>query len=179
MLKAPLQLSIFLLYSNILQAQNKSAKKSGNPVFRGWYADLEGDIFKNNFWVYPTYSAPYDKQAFFDAFSSPDLVTGQSIVASSILLKLSRRTVPCGLRLLLRKKAEGGWTGPDYSVACAIGDSPFGPFERIDKVLQQNPFIATGTGHHSVIQIPETDKNGFIKPVAITREGVEAYRTKK
>ena len=27
--------------------------------------------------------------------------------------------------------SEGGWTGPDYSVAYAISDSPFGPFERI------------------------------------------------
>src|SRR5690606_9429677 len=27
--------------------------------------------------------------------------------------------------------SEGGWTGPDYSVAYAIADSPFGPFKRI------------------------------------------------
>lgn len=26
--------------------------------------------------------------------------------------------------------SEGGWTGPDYSVAYAIADSPIGPFKR-------------------------------------------------
>lgn len=97
--------------------------------------------------------------------------------------------------------SEGGWTGPNYSVAYAVADSPFGPFERIGKVLQQDPQIATGAGHHSVIQIPkkdewymvyhrrplgETDANhrvtcidkmyfdeqGRIKPIKITNEGV-------
>ena len=33
--------------------------------------------------------------------------------------------------------SEGGWTGPDYCVAYAIGDSPFGPFKRIGKILEQ------------------------------------------
>jgi len=100
--------------------------------------------------------------------------------------------------------SEGGWTGPDYSVAYAIADSPFGPFKRVGKILQQDPKIATGAGHHSVIQLPgkdqwfivyhrrpltETDgnsretcidrmyfdKNGNIKPVVITNEGVEKH----
>ncbi len=101
--------------------------------------------------------------------------------------------------------SEGDWTGPDYSVAYAIGESPLGPFKRIGKVLQQNPAIATGAGHHSVINIPGTDdwyivyhrrplhttngnhretcidrmyfdSNGFIMPVNITNEGVEKRR---
>ncbi len=103
--------------------------------------------------------------------------------------------------------SEGGWTGPDYSVAYAIGDSAFGPFERIGKILQQDPSIATGAGHHSVIQVPGTDnyyiiyhrrpldqkdrnaretcidkmefdENGMIKPVVITKEGVKAQKIK-
>jgi len=103
--------------------------------------------------------------------------------------------------------SEGGWTGPDYSVAYAISDSPFGPFERIGKILQQDPSIATGAGHHSVIRIPGTekyyivyhrrplgqkdrnsrevcidkmefDKNGLIKAVVITREGVPAQKAR-
>lgn len=53
--------------------------------------------------------------------------------------------------------SEGGWTGPDYSVAYAIADSPLGPFKRIGKILQQDPAVATGAGHHSVINIPQTD----------------------
>lgn len=47
--------------------------------------------------------------------------------------------------------SEGGWTGPDYSVAYAMADGPTGPFKRIGKILQQDPGIATGAGHHSVI----------------------------
>jgi beta-xylosidase len=98
--------------------------------------------------------------------------------------------------------SEGGWTGPDYSVAYAIADHPAGPFKRIGKILQQDPAIATGAGHHSVISIPgkdtffivyhrrpltekdgnsrETcidemkfDDQGRILPVKITREGVK------
>jgi len=98
--------------------------------------------------------------------------------------------------------SEGGWTGPDYSVAYAMADTPTGPFTRIGKILQQDPKVATGAGHHSVIKLPgqeiyyivyhrrplgETDGNhrvtcidrmefdsqGLIKPVKITFEGVE------
>jgi len=101
--------------------------------------------------------------------------------------------------------SEGGWTGPDYSVAYAISDSPLGPFKRIDKILKQDASIATGAGHHSVIRNPKTgdyyiiyhrrplgetngnhrvtcidklefDENGLIKPVKITFEGVGANR---
>lgn len=50
--------------------------------------------------------------------------------------------------------SEGGWGGPDYSVAYAISDTPFGPFKRIGKILQQDPDVATGAGHHSVVQDP-------------------------
>ena len=98
--------------------------------------------------------------------------------------------------------SEGGWTGPDYRVAYAIGDSPIVPFKRIATVLKQDMKIATGAGHNSVINVPGTDewyiiyhrrplketdgnhrvvcidkmyfdKDGFIKPVVITDVGVE------
>src|SRR4051812_9878888 len=51
------------------------APKSGNPVLPGWYADPEAHVFEGTYWIYPTYSAPYDQQTFLDAFSSKDLVT--------------------------------------------------------------------------------------------------------
>jgi len=54
--------------------------------------------------------------------------------------------------------SEGGWTGPDYKVAYAIADSPFGPFKRLGTVLEQDPAIATGAGHHSIIHDVKTDK---------------------
>lgn len=98
--------------------------------------------------------------------------------------------------------SEGGWGGPNYSVAYAIGDSPLGPFKRIGKILKQDPEIATGAGHHSVINIPDADdwyivyhrrplntkngnhretcidrmyfnEDGTIKPVKLTFEGVK------
>ena len=101
--------------------------------------------------------------------------------------------------------SEGGWTGPDYCVAYAIADSPMGPFKRIGKILQQDPQVATGAGHHSVIKHPnkdeyyivyhrrplgetngnhrvtcidkmEFDENGHIKPVKTTFEGVAANK---
>ena len=247
---------------------------SRNPALPGWYADPEGVIFGNTYWVYPTYSAPYDQQTFFDCFSSPDLVnwTKHSRVLSKDDVKWARRAmwapavvekggkyyfffaandiqnndefggigvavadrpegpfrdhlgkplidkfhnkaqpidqyvfkdqdgthyiiyggwrhcnvaklnddftgiVPLpdgtlfkeitpekyveGPTMFLKDGkyylmwSEGGWTGPDYSVAYAIGDSPLGPFKRIAKVLQQDPQVATGAGHHSVLRVP-------------------------
>lgn len=99
--------------------------------------------------------------------------------------------------------SEGGWTGPDYCVAYAVSESPFGPFKRVGKILQQDTSVATGAGHNSIIHNPkndswyivyhrrplgETDGNhrvtcidrmyfdnvGMIKPVKITLEGVPA-----
>lgn len=50
-------------------------EKAGNPVLEGWYADPEGAVFGKEYWIFPTYSARYRDQVFFDAFSSKDLVT--------------------------------------------------------------------------------------------------------
>lgn len=303
-------------------AQTKKATTySGNPIFKGWYADPEGIIFGKNYWVYPTFSAPYEKQVFFDAFSSPDLVTWtkhprildtagvkwakKAIWAPSIIKKKDQYFLFFGANdiqndqesggigvavannpagpfkdhigkplvdkfyngaqpidqfvfkdkdgkyyliyggwkhcniarlndqftgflpmadgstfkeitpdnyvegpfMFMRNNkyyfmwSEGGWTGPDYSVAYAIADSPMGPFKRVGKILQQDTKIAKGAGHHSVIgdeksndwyivyhrrpldqtdgNFRETcidkmyfDKDGLIKPVVMTNEGV-------
>ena len=99
--------------------------------------------------------------------------------------------------------SEGGWTGPNYAVAYAVGDSPFGPFERVGTILKQDSTVATGAGHHSVFQSPRSkkwyiayhrrplndtgrdhrvvsidelhfDEQGMIRPVKITFVGVAA-----
>ena len=98
--------------------------------------------------------------------------------------------------------SEGGWTGPNYKVAYAISDSPFGPFERRGVILQQDDKIARGAGHHSVVYNERSgkyyiiyhrrpidsnkrdnrvtcieemhfDENGDILPVVMTQEGVK------
>jgi len=291
-----------------------------NPVFPGWYADPEAIVYNNEYWIFPTYSAEYKDQIFFDAFSSTDLVNWtkheriidndevkwahQAMWAPSVIekdgkyyfffgandvhegeiggigvavadrpegpykdllgkplineivngaqpidqyvfrdkdgqhymyyggwghcnvVKLSddftrlepfedgtiyKEVTPEGyvegpLMFIRDGKyyfmwSEGGWGGPDYKVAYAIADSPFGPFERIDTILEQDPEIATGAGHHSVIKVPNEDqyyivyhrrpiektgrderetcidemkfdKNGLIQQVKMTREGV-------
>lgn len=53
--------------------------------------------------------------------------------------------------------SEGGWTGPDYSVSYAIAESPLGPFEKAGRILTQDPAVAKGSGHNSVINVPGTD----------------------
>ena len=324
MRKIPFLLFLVISFSVALSQENQSVLHGKNPVFKGWYADPEGIIFGKTYWIYPTYSAPYNKQVFFDAFSSPDLVnwTKHSQVLDTTNIKWAKRALwapsiiekegkyflffgandiqndqeeggigvavadspegpfidylgkplidkfhngaqpidqfvfhdPSGQYYLIyggwkhcniaRLKndftgfepfedgtvfreitpedyvegpfmfvrngkyyfmwSEGGWTGPDYSVAYAIADSPFGPFKRVNKILQQNSEIATGAGHHSVIRVPGTDRwyivyhrrpltetdrnsreicidrmyfdeNGLIRPVSITNEGVEAF----
>ena len=304
-----------------------STTAQNNPVFPGWYADPEGIIMDDEYWIFPTYSAPYDKQVHFDAFSSPDLVNWtkheriidttvikwaySAVWAPSIIKKedqyflffgandiqsneeyggigvavsdspkgpykdhLGKPLVDkfhngaqpidqfvfqdngkyyliyggwrhCNIAQLkddftgfnpfedgttfkeitpenyvegpfMFKKddkyyfmwSEGSWTGPDYSVAYAVADSPFGPFKRIGKTLQQDAKIATGAGHHSIIHnkdtddyymvyhrrpLEETDRNSretcidlmefndkvTIKQVVITNEGVKANLLKK
>ena len=304
-----------------------STTAQNNPVFPGWYADPEGIIMDDEYWIFPTYSASYDKQVHFDAFSSPDLVnwTKHERIIDTTAIKWAHRAVwapsiikkedeyflffgandiqsneeyggigvavsdrpqgpykdhlgkplvdkfhngaqpidqfvfqdngkyyliyggwrHCNIAQLkddftgfnpykdgtifkeitpenyvegpfMFKKgdkyyfmwSEGGWTGPDYSVAYAVADSPFGPFKRINKILQQDTKIATGAGHHSIIHnkdtddyymvyhrrpLDETDRNsretcidlmefndeGTIKQVVITNEGVKANSLKK
>ncbi|KLJ13721.1 murein transglycosylase, partial [Blastomyces silverae] len=49
--------------------------KTGNPIIEGWYADPELRIYKGAYYLYPTYSAAFDSQTFFDAFVSHDLLS--------------------------------------------------------------------------------------------------------
>lgn len=263
------------------QAQAPKPRPGGNPIFPGWYADPEAAIFNKQYWIYPTYSAPYAEQVYFDAFSSPDLVhwikhprildtarvkwAHRALWAPAIVAKGGKYYLFFGANdyhpekpnepaggigvavadqpagpfrdylgkplvgtiensaqpidqfvfkdvdgkyyliyggwqhcnivrlkddftgflpmadgtvfqeitpehyvegpLMFRRQgkyyfmwSEGGWTGPDYSVAYAVGDSPFGPFKRVGKILAQDPKVGTGAGHHSVINVPGTDK---------------------
>jgi len=52
--------------------------------------------------------------------------------------------------------SEGNWTNSTYKVAYGMADTPFGPFERIATILSISK-VATGAGHHSVMNYPNTD----------------------
>jgi len=54
--------------------------------------------------------------------------------------------------------SEGSWTRDNYKVAYAIADNPLGPFKREETILQSDPEIGTGAGHHSVVQDPKSGK---------------------
>jgi beta-xylosidase len=54
--------------------------------------------------------------------------------------------------------SEGGWGDKSYKVAYAISDNVLGPFDRKATVLEADESVATGAGHHSVMNIPGTDE---------------------
>ncbi len=54
--------------------------------------------------------------------------------------------------------SEGNWGDASYGVAYAKSSSPTGPFLRAGKILQTDPQVANGPGHHSVVQVPGTDE---------------------
>lgn len=269
---------LFVLIFVSAAAYTQTVGKSiSNPVLEGWYADPEGIVFNNQFWIYPTYSAPFDEQVYMDAFSSSDLVNWKkherivdttrvkwarramwapSVVAKDNkyflffgandvhegevggigvavgekpegpfrdylgkpligeikngaqpidqfvfkdkdgqyymiyggwrhcnIVKLKsdftgfipfadgstfREITPAGYVegpfVFIRNNkyyfmwSEGDWGGPDYKVAYAISDSLAGPFKRIGTILEQDPAIATGAGHHSIIKDPKSDQ---------------------
>ena len=112
-------------------------KTSGNPIFEGRYADPEGVVFGDTYWIYPTYSAPFDDQLFFDAFSSKDLVkwTKHERIIDSTRIKWLRRALwaPAAIekdgRYYLFFGANDVHEGEIGGIGVAVADSPAGPFE--------------------------------------------------
>jgi len=110
---------------------------AGNPVIKGWYADPEGLILNNEYWIFPTYSAPYNEQVFMDAFSSKDLVTWekhgriidtsyikwawQAMWAPSVIEKEGRYFLFFGANDLQSDTEPGG-------IGVAVSDNPGGPY---------------------------------------------------
>lgn len=111
---------------------------SGNPIFPGWYADPEGVMFGKQFWVYPTYSAPYNEQVFLDAFSSPDLVhwtkhsriidtnavpwAWRAMWAPAIVQNRGKYFLFFGANDIQNNESVGG-------IGVAVADKPEGPFK--------------------------------------------------
>ena len=123
--------------------------KTKNPIVDGWYADPEGIVFGNKYWIFPTFSDKYQDQVFLDAFSSKDLVhwekhnrvldtsvikwAKQAMWAPSIIEKNQRYYLFFSANDLQR---PGGpyWDEKDLynhygGIGVAVADSPQGPYE--------------------------------------------------
>jgi len=343
-MKSISQFSIYCFLTFIISLSNVLAqapkKTSGNPIFEGWYADPEAVILNKEYWIFPTFSAKYKDQIFFDAFSSKDLVNWKkhprildttaikwakmAMWAPSIVQKdkqyflffsandiqsserkgfgannpdkddkvggigiavaskpegpykdylgkplinqfynkaqpidqavfqdkdgqyyiiyggwghcniaklkpdftglmplengeMVKEITPKGYVegpiMFIRKGkyylmwSEGGWTNGTYKVAYGVADSVWGPFEKKSTILVADEKVATGAGHHSVINSPKSDdwyivyhrrpipnldrdhrvvcvdhlyfnEDGTIKDVKMTFEGVEPNKLK-
>ena len=116
-----------------------------NPVIDGWYADPEGVVFGNEYWIYPTYSARYEKQVFLDAFSSKDMVTWKkhphiidtstikwahmAMWAPAIVEKDNRYFLFFSANDIQSKQRNGQADDTLGGIGIAVGDHPGGPFE--------------------------------------------------
>ena len=134
-----LLLCALLAVSSVASAQKLTVKKtSGNPIFPGWYADPEGVIFNKTYWVYPTFSAPYNKQVFLDAFSSKDLITWtkHSSIVDTAAIKWAKRAMWAPAIVEKNKKyylffgANDIQSDSEYGgIGVAVADKPEGPFK--------------------------------------------------
>lgn len=129
---------------------------SGNPISEGWYADPEGIVFGDEYWIYPTFSAGYTDQLHFDAFSSKDLVTWEKhpSVLDTSAIKWARQAMwaPAVIEKEgkyyfffsandIQRPSRDGWD-PNNDInhfgglGVAVADSPGGPFkDHIGKPL--------------------------------------------
>lgn len=119
-------------------AQDADAKKtSGNPVFPGWYADPEVAMFDGKYWIFPTYSAAFDDQTFFDCFSSTDLVnwTKHERVLTNENVKWARRAMWAPSVVEKDGKyyfffgANDVHEGEIGGIGVAVADKPEGPYK--------------------------------------------------
>ena len=114
-----------------------AAPTPGNPVFAGWYADPKAAIFDHEYWIYPMFSAGYDQQTFFDAFSSSDLVhwTKHSRIVETTAIPWARRAmwVPAvsynnGKYFFFFAANDIQHDGEVGGLGVAVADHPGGPF---------------------------------------------------
>jgi len=137
------------LYSCQNNKQLESVKTSKNPIADGWYADPEGVVLGNKYWIFPTFSAKYEDQVFLDAFSSKDLVHWEkhNRVLDTSVIKWAKQAMwaPSAIEKNQRYylffsandlQRPGGpyWEEKDLynhygGIGVAVADSPEGPYE--------------------------------------------------
>jgi hypothetical protein len=156
---------------------------SGNPFVEGWYADPDMKLYGEQYWVYPTYSAPYDDQTYLDAFSSPDLVhwTKHARVLDTEGVSWAKRAIWApspiyrdGTYYLyfgandIQSDAELGGIGvataetPEGPYRDALGSPLIGHYENGAQPIDQNVFLDDdgqaylyygGHGHCNVVKL--------------------------
>ena len=118
---------------------------TGNPIAKGWYADPEGVVMDGRYWVFPTYSAPYNDQMHFDAFSSTDLAnwTKHERVLTADAIQWARRAMwaPSNIEkdgkfyfFFAANDIQRGDDGkPDRlgGIGVAVADQPEGPYRDL------------------------------------------------
>ena len=112
---------------------------SGNPIFPGWYADPEVAILDGRYWVFPTRSLPFDKQTFFDCFSSEDLVSWKKHekVLKAEDVKWARRAMWAPSIIEKEGKfyfffgANDVHEGEVGGIGVAVADKPEGPYHDL------------------------------------------------
>ena len=65
-------LLIFVMLTLQSCGVKQPVQMSGNPLFEGWYADPEGIILNDEYWIFPTYSDKYEKRFFFNRLGKLD-----------------------------------------------------------------------------------------------------------
>lgn len=111
---------------------------SGNPIIDGWYADPDMKIYDGVYWLYPTYSAPYEEQTFLDAFSSPDLInwTKHSHVLDKSSVTWAQRAIWAPSPISRKGKYYLYFGANDIQndsqvggIGVAVADKPEGPYK--------------------------------------------------
>ena len=130
---------VIALSASAQSTKNKGSAYAGNPVFAGWYADPEGIIYNNQYWIFPTFSAPYEQQTFLDAFSSPDLVhwTKHAKIVDTAAVKWAKRAMWAPAVLQKDNKyylffgANDVHEGEVGGIGVAVSEHPEGPYRDL------------------------------------------------
>lgn len=146
--------------------ETKLPGHAGNPVIPGWYADPEGMVLGKKYWIFPTFSAPYEQQVFFDAFSSDDLVHWKKHphILDSAAVKWAKRAmwapavVQKGKQYFFFFGANDiQHNGERGGIGVAVADKPEGPYrDYLGKPLVDSIFH----GAQPIDQYVFKDKDG-------------------
>lgn len=106
--------------------------RADNPVFDGWYADPEAHIFGDEYWIYPTTSKDTGEQAYFEAFSSKDLVTWENrgIILDFADVPWSTNSAAWAPSVAFKNDKYYLYfsAGAGVGIGVAVADNPAGPF---------------------------------------------------